>query len=139
MVSPSSHGWICKWELKKVHTGQGCERGNRFEVTQARKHWSCVILIRSLDEFLLELPEEKNSGRQRIWKHSGLGDRYYGSLVKIVGTTENTNSAKTGEAPAAHMNTVLELPGKTVVLVGHCNNTILVGVEEEGIVPSKTQ
>ena len=56
-----------------------------------------------------------------------------------MGITENTNSAKTGEAPAAHMNTVLELPGKTVVLVGHCNNTILVGVEGEGIVPSKTQ
>ena len=61
-----------------------------------------------------------------------------GALSKLWVIIENTNSAKTGEPPAARMSTVLELPEKTVVLVGHCNNAILVGVEGEGIVPSKT-
>ena len=62
-----------------------------------------------------------------------------GALSKLWVIIENTNSAKAGKTPAAHMSKVLELLGKTVVLVGHCNNKILVGLEGEGTLPSKTR
>ena len=62
-----------------------------------------------------------------------------GALSKLWVIIENTNSTKAGKAPVAHMSRVLELLGKTVVFVGHCNNAILVGVEEERILPSKAR
>ena len=79
-------------------------------------------LVKKLDEFFLELPEEKK--KTLDINIVSISENIQDCVTGIIGASsklwviiENPNSARAGEAPAALKNTVLELLEKTFVLV----------------------